>query len=232
MTKLATPARTSLERLIEGNQRFVQGVKSLETLSGVNKLKELAKAGQSPFSIILTCADSRAPAEAVFDRGFGDLFVLRVAGNIATPELVASIEFAVTQFNTPLCVVMGHTSCGAIRAAAEAVKADKQCTSENTKALLKKIAPCAKKALSSLDGQANSDIERMTTLLNIQSTAEQILEMSPLLAEKVCSGEFAIVEALYDLHTGKVHFNVSDLLSQFESYTNKPQTQIYRGIPS
>ena len=109
-------ASEALNRLQEGNQRFVDGVRSIDTI-----VKQMQRAnfveGQAPFAIILGCSDSRVPAEIVFDQGLGDLFVIRVAGNIVAPSQVGSVEFAVEQFGTPLVVVLGHSMCGAVMAA-------------------------------------------------------------------------------------------------------------------
>src|SRR5881227_1645518 len=113
-------AREALERLREGNHRFVSDVRSRDTLVTQTRRSELAE-GQEPFAIILGCSDSRVPAEIVFDQGLGDLFVIRVAGNIVAPSQIGSVEFAAERFGTRLVVVMGHTGCGAIEATLEAV---------------------------------------------------------------------------------------------------------------
>ena len=111
-------AQDALTRLREGNRRFVSGVRSSDTLGSQTRRRELA-AGQEPFAIILGCSDSRVPAEIVFDQGLGDLFVIRVAGNIVAPSQVGSVEFAAERFGTRLVVVLGHSQCGAILATLE-----------------------------------------------------------------------------------------------------------------
>src|SRR5438067_12091906 len=111
-------AREALERLREGNRRFVSGVRSRDTLTSQMRRNELA-AGQEPFAIILGCSDSRVPAEIVFDQGLGDLFVIRVAGNIVASSQVGSVEVAAARFGTRLAVVLGHSECGAILATLE-----------------------------------------------------------------------------------------------------------------
>ena len=115
------PAREALARLKEGNGRYVQGVRSVESMISHGRRGEFA---QTPFAIILGCSDSRVPAEIVFDQGLGDLFVIRVAGNIVAPSQVGSVEFAAERFGTRLVVVMGHTGCGAIDAAIEAIMSE------------------------------------------------------------------------------------------------------------
>src|SRR5947199_6730091 len=112
-------AGEALARLVQGNRRFVDNVRSLSSMLGHSR-RELE--GQRPFAVILGCSDSRAPAELVFDQGLGDLFVIRVAGNVVAPSGVGSVEFAVSQFGTPLVVVMGHTRCGAIAATVQALE--------------------------------------------------------------------------------------------------------------
>src|SRR5271157_2642032 len=113
-------AREALDRLKEGNRRFASDLRSRDLPTGQTRRRELA-AGQEPFAIILGCSDSRVPAEIVFDQGLGDLFVIRVAGNIVAPSQIGSVEFAAERFGTRLVVVLGHSSCGAIEAAIEAV---------------------------------------------------------------------------------------------------------------
>src|SRR4249919_915041 len=114
-------ALEALERLREGNRRFVSDVRSRDTLSSQTRRRELA-AGQEPFAIILGCSDSRVPAEIIFDQGLGDLFVIRVAGNIVASSQVGSVEYAAEQFGTPLVVVLGHSRCGAILATLEQLR--------------------------------------------------------------------------------------------------------------
>lgn len=114
-------ARETLERLREGNRRFASNVRSLDTLLSQTRRGEL-QTGQRPVAIVLGCSDSRVPAEIVFDQGLGDLFVIRVAGNIVAPCLVGSVEFAAAQFGTRLVVVLGHSRCSAILATLEALR--------------------------------------------------------------------------------------------------------------
>src|SRR5690349_21481050 len=116
---MAIPPQEALAKLIKGNERFVTGLRSVESLASHLRRRELAESGQEPWAIVLSCSDSRVPAELVFDCGLGELFVVRVAGNIVAPSLIASVEFAAQSFGTPLCVVMGHSQCGAVGAAVQ-----------------------------------------------------------------------------------------------------------------
>src|SRR6266508_295851 len=133
-------ARDALKRLQEGNRRFASSVGSAAPLPTHDRLRELA-AGQEPFAIILGCADSRVPAELVFDQGLGDLFVIRVAGNIVAPSQVGSVEFAASRFGTRLVVVLGHTECGAITATIEELRRPTENQSRNLRSIVDRIRP-------------------------------------------------------------------------------------------
>lgn len=133
-------SQEALERLQAGNQRFVSGVQSLSTLSSRARRSDLV-AGQAPFAIILGCSDSRVPAEIVFDQGLGDLFVIRVAGNIVAPSLVGSVEFAADKFGTRLVVVLGHSHCGAIQATLEELERPSVNRSPNLHSIVDRIRP-------------------------------------------------------------------------------------------
>src|SRR5213078_1022927 len=132
------PAREALKRLEEGNRRFASSVRSARSLPDHDRFKELAD-GQAPFAIILGCADSRVPAELIFDQGLGDLFVIRVAGNIVAPSQVGSVEFAAKRFGTRLVVVMGHSRCGAIMATLEEVLGRATTESRNLRSIVDRI---------------------------------------------------------------------------------------------
>src|SRR2546423_2103016 len=127
--RVVVSASEALARLRAGNQRYVQNVRSVDSMLSHSRRGEIQV--QSPFAIVLGCSDSRAPAEIVFDQGLGDLFVIRVAGNIVAPSQVGSVEFAAERFGTRLVVVMGHTSCGAIQAALEALVGEPEPASRN-----------------------------------------------------------------------------------------------------
>ncbi len=132
--------REALERLKDGNQRFASNVLSLTSLTSQTRRVELA-AGQEPFAIILGCSDSRVPAEIVFDQGLGDLFVIRVAGNIVAPSQVGSVEFAAERYGTRLVVVLGHSQCGAILATLEALQRPAENQSRNLRSIVDRVRP-------------------------------------------------------------------------------------------
>src|SRR6266487_6625935 len=146
------PAREALDRLREGNRRFASGARSSEMLTSQTRRSELA-AGQEPFAIILGCSDSRVPAEIVFDQGLGDLFVIRVAGNIVAPSQVGSVEFAAARFGTPLVVVLGHSQCGAISATLEELRRPTETQSKNLRAIVDRVRP-------SVEGLLKTDLGR------------------------------------------------------------------------
>src|SRR5262245_4718030 len=140
-------AREALERLRAGNLRFASGMRAGDVLSSSTRRSELA-AGQEPFAIILGCSDSRVPAEIVFDQGLGDLFVIRVAGNIVAASQVGSVEFAAERFGTPLVVVLGHSRCGAVQATVDELMRPKEKRSRNLGSIVDRIRPSVEALLA------------------------------------------------------------------------------------
>src|SRR5918995_670956 len=145
-------AREALERLREGNRRFASGVRSNDILASTRR-SEVA-AGQEPFAIVLGCSDSRVPAEIVFDQGLGDLFVIRVAGNIVAPSQVGSVEFAASRFGTRLVVVLGHSQCGAVSATLEELRRPSEEQSRNLQSIVDRIRPSVEAILRAGQGKA------------------------------------------------------------------------------
>lgn len=195
----------ALERLKEGNIRFTSGLKSIRSLSTYEKLPELAEKGQKPSTIILSCSDSRVPAEILFDQGAGDLFMVRVAGNTVAPSLLASMEFAATNFGSPLIVVMGHTNCGAVNAAISMVndKIDVSSLGVNLGDLLTRIVPSVKR-ISNLKTKEN--FNDLCTLENVKHSIEMILDQSDIIFKLVQDDKLKIIGAIFDLKTGHVEF--------------------------
>ena len=203
--------KESLSKLIEGNLRFRMGLRSVESFASSLRLREFAENGQNPSAIILTCSDSRVPTEILFDKGVGDLFVIRVAGNVISRSIIASIEYAATVLSTPLCVVMGHTQCGAVRSALSAVHNEATPITSNIDRLLEKITPAVQEAIHKLpDGDTHSQL-RMAGILNIQRQVDLIHKNSPLLSSLCAQEKLRIVGALYDLHDGDVSFDLEDM---------------------
>jgi len=185
-------AEAVLAELRAGNQHHVKVQYTHPHETGARR-HELAR-GQHPHAVILTCADSRVPPEIVFDQGLGDLFTIRVAGNVAPDAEVASIEYAVEHLHTPLVVVMGHQSCGAVAAAIEGGEAP-----GHLPALVNAIRPAVEKARA-LPGNLSDNAIR----LNVEMVVEQLRASHPVLAEAVAAQKLRIVGAVYSLDTGNV----------------------------
>jgi len=195
----------ALSRLKEGNQRFVAGVRSVDAI-----IKQINRSNfvncQDPFAIILGCSDSRVPAELVFDQGLGDLFVIRVAGNIVAPSQIGSVEFAVEKFATPLVVVLGHSQCGAVMATIAASDKNAEKKSDNVMSIVKRIMP-------TVDPLMHTDLKNYPDQLlaaairaNVMSAVNHLRHGSQLIENLVQQGKLQIIGAEYSLETGIVEF--------------------------
>lgn len=195
-----TPAE-AVKRLVLGNLRFRQATAAT---AGRPWSSELAQRAQRPFAIILGCSDSRTPVEILFDQGFGELFVVRIAGNIVAPSVVGSIEFAASQFGSRLVVVMGHTQCGAIGATVHALETGLGPESKNIRAITDRIAPHIEGVVRA--GQPASTMLREAVRANVRASADHLRHGSVILEELVLAGRVSVVCAEYELETGAVHF--------------------------
>jgi carbonic anhydrase len=193
----------ALQRLRDGNRRFVAD--ELEHPHESRDWRAAIETGQHPFAVILGCADSRVPPELVFDQGFGDLFVVRVAGNIVDVDVTASVEYAVDHLDTRLVVVMGHTQCGAVKAALDHLT-DSMAEPDEVVSLLYRIEPALKDLPRELDPQHKADL---AVKHNVE-LAVQRLSQVPDLMKSLKSGKLTIVGGVYDMHSGKVEFLESD----------------------
>lgn len=198
-------ALEALNRLREGNHRFVDDLRD-DGLINASRRRELVS-GQAPFAILLGCADSRVPAELVFDQGLGDLFVIRVAGNIVAPTLVGSIEYAASALGTRLVVVMGHSSCGAVAATLGELENPSEGISPNLGAIVESIRP----AVAPLrDTAAADDPDRLlheAVRANVRASAAQLRQgSSEVLEQLIAEDGLMVVGAEYDLGTGAVDF--------------------------
>ena len=196
-------AATALGVLREGNMRFASNVRSIDVLSSQAR-RETFVDGQSPNAIILSCADSRVPAEIVFDCGLGDLFVVRVAGNVCAPSLVGSVEYAAAMFGTELVVVMGHTRCGAVKATIESLLERGDHASENIRDIVERISPAVLPLLDK--GLDPKQLAAEATRANVLHTAAQLRHGSKLLEDRIADGKLVVVGAEYSIETGLVDF--------------------------
>ncbi len=203
-------AHEALERLREGNRRFAAGARSHDPSLSLARRAEMAQA-QEPFAIILGCADSRVPAEIVFDQWLGDLFVIRVAGNIVAPSLVGSVEFAAAQFGTRLVVVLGHSQCGAVLATLEELRQPKQDQSPNLRAIMDCIRPSVEQGLQS-EGRHNLPaVVRHAVRANVEVSVNHLRHGSEILERLIQHEGLRIVGAEYSLETGVVEFLDDDV---------------------
>lgn len=198
-------ALDALERLREGNRRFVSGVRSLETPMSQTRRNEFV-AGQQPFAVILGCSDSRVPVEIVFDQGLGDLFVIRVAGNIVAPSQIGSVEFAAERFGTRLVVVLGHTRCGAVEATLEELQRPSESQSRNLRSIVDRIRPAVEGLLAPQRRRDPEDLLRHAVRANVRVSANYLRHGSDVLEQLIQRDELLVVGAEYSLETGIVDF--------------------------
>jgi carbonic anhydrase len=198
-------AQEALEQLREGNNRFVSGVRNSDTHPTAERRDELL-AGQNPLAIILGCSDSRIPVELVFDQGLGDLFVIRVAGNIVAPSLVGSVEFAAKQFGTQLVVVLGHSQCGAIIATLEELERPSESQSPNLRAIVDRVRPSVQPLLTTELRDDLDALVRKAVRANIRASANHLRHGSEILESLIKRNKLLVVGANYSLETGVVDF--------------------------
>ncbi len=196
-------AQAALDRLIAGNARFVRNLSDEGLTSPVKRLALVVE--QNPFAIILGCSDSRVPAELVFDQGLGDLFVIRVAGNIVAPSQIGSIELALDRFGTSLVMVLGHSNCGMVDAALAAIERNvPSSNSRNVLSIVDRIRSAIEPVVQTFAGQPRSEIWAKSVTANVGASVDQLRHGSELIERFVAEGRLAIVGAEYELTTGKV----------------------------
>ena len=198
-------AREALERLREGNRRFVSDVRSRDTLTSQARRAELAT-GQEPFAIVLGCSDSRVPAEIVFDQGLGDLFVIRVAGNIVASSQVGSVEFAAARFGTPLVVVLGHSQCGAVLATLEELQQPTEQRSRHLRSIVDRVRPSVEALLATELRHDAAALVRQAVRANIRASTHHLRHGSADLEQLIQGDRLLVVGAEYSLDTGVVEF--------------------------
>ena len=198
-------AHEALDRLREGNRRFTSDVRGLAALTSQSRRHELA-AGQEPFAIILGCSDSRVPAELVFDQGLGDLFVIRVAGNIVAPSQIGSVEFAADRFGTRLVIVLGHTQCGAITATLKELQQPTENQSRNLRSIVDRIRPAVEGLLSTELRHDKVALLRQAVRANVRASADHLRHGSEILEHLIQNDGLLVVGAEYSLETGRVEY--------------------------
>lgn len=190
-----TPAQ-ALAKLVAGNKRFAGGSSTM--MSHLTRLEALAS-GQAPWAVVLSCSDSRVPPEIVFDQGLGDLFIVRIAGNYAEPGGIGSMEYAIAHFKSPLLLVLGHSSCGAVKATVDNVKAGSPPVPGNIEDVVKAITPAAQAVLNK-----PGDVYANATAENVRENVARLKAIGPVIGPAVKAGSLEIVGGVYDIMTGNV----------------------------
>jgi carbonic anhydrase len=198
-------AHEALDRLRDGNRRFVAEIRSHGSLSQTRR-QAVAASAQEPFAIVLGCSDSRVPAEIVFDQGLGDLFVIRVAGNIVAPSQVGSVEFCASRFGVRLVVVMGHTQCGAVQVTLEELARPSKDQSQNLAAIVERIRPAVAGLMESSAPVDAGRLLHLATRSNVRMAANHLRHGSRVLEQLIQHGGLVVVGAEYSLETGVVDF--------------------------
>jgi len=197
------PAKDALERLREGNLRFAsdRGMRGATSAQ-----RSLLAARQNPFAIVLGCSDARVPAEIVFDQGLGDLFVIRVAGNIVAPSQVGSVEFAAERFGTRLVVVLGHSSCGAVLATIDELRRPTENQSRNLRSIVDRVRPSVEALLATPLRDDPESLARYAVRANVRISASHLRHGSDVLEQLIQNEGLVVVGAEYSLETGLVDF--------------------------
>ena len=198
-------AQEALERLREGNQRFASNVWSLDTRTSQARRDDLT-AGQEPFAVILGCSDSRVPVEIVFDQGLGDLFVIRVAGNIVAPSQIGSVEFAAERFGTRLVVVLGHSRCGVILATLVELQRPTENQSRNMRSIVDRVRPSVEGLLATELRHDPDALVHHAVRANIRASVNQLRHGSEIIEQLTQNAGLLVVGAEYSLETGVVDF--------------------------
>ena len=198
-------AGEALERLREGNRRFAAGINDSNSYTTQTSRARLLE-GQTPFAVILGCSDSRAPVEMVFDQGLGDLFVIRIAGNIVANSQIASVEFAVEELGTQLVVVLGHSFCGAVEATIGEIRQPQEKQSLIVDSIVSRIRPVVEPLLETDLGDDADALMKMAVRANVRVAADRLRHGSENLEHQIQRKEILVVGAEYSLETGLVDF--------------------------
>lgn len=197
---MGVTASQALARLKEGHGRYLMGCGG-HVHTDAARRKETCEGGQHPFAVILGCSDSRVPVEIIFDQGVGDLFVVRVPGNVCNPDEIGAIEYGVEHLKAPLCVVFGHTQCGAVTAVTTGAAMEGHLAS--LVECIRPVAECVRREHPELSG---AQLIEMTARANVERSIESLLAASPIVRERIERGELQVVGAIYDLATGAIEW--------------------------
>lgn len=201
-------ADLALKKLIEGNQDYVEASnKGAEMATKLTRAP--AEEGQNPFAIILGCSDSRVPVETVFHQGLGDLFVIRVAGNIVAPSQIGSIEYACHNLGTQLVVVLGHSNCGAVHATVDSLLQDPDNISPNIASIVDRVAPAVLPVIAKNTDLEQAELLQLAMRENVNYSVKGLKQRSSILKDLVDQGKLKIVGAEYSIETGKVDFHLT-----------------------
>jgi carbonic anhydrase len=199
-------AHDALRRMREGNERFASNLRSLDSMLSHTRRAEMASTRPNPIAIVLGCSDARVPAEVVFDQGLGDLFVIRVAGNIVAPSQVGSIEFASSRYGTRLVVVLGHSQCGAVLATIEDVSGQAGPESKNLRSIVDRVRPSVQPLIGTELARDPDAFVRAAVRANVRASANHLRHGSELLESMIAKEGLVVVGAEYSLETGRVDF--------------------------
>lgn len=205
MTTPHVSPQQALARLIAGNERFIADTRSIHSLTSCSRRQELVD-GQFPFATILTCSDSRVPVELLFDQGLGDLFVIRVAGNVVAPSLIGSVEYAAEVLGTQLVIVMGHSRCGAVKATIDVVRGTSAVPSDNIGDIVERIRPGIATVLNSANGHDPAEVLESAIGANVRHSVKGLRHGSPLVQRRIGEGRLVVLGATYDIGSGRVSF--------------------------
>jgi carbonic anhydrase len=198
------PASDALRRLQDGNQRYVAGRLKKVAEPSQDQRRELA-GGQTPFAVVLGCSDSRVPVETVFDQGLGDLFVVRVAGNIVASSQVGSVEFAAQVFGTRLVVVLGHSNCGAVKATLDGLRAAGERPSPGLHSIVARIEPVVAPLLAAGETEGEELVDAAVKA-NVHASVDELIRQSEILQQLAAEDGLVVVGAEYSLDSGEVEF--------------------------
>src|SRR5438045_6930766 len=198
-------ASEALHKLKQGNARFLSNVRGAEPILSQVRRADFVR-GQNPFAVVLGCSDSRAPAEIIFDQGLGDLFVIRVAGNVVAPAQIGSVEFAVERFATPLVVVIGHTSCGGVGATLDVLQGRAPPGSRGLMSIVDRIRPAIESLLQTDLASHPDALMRAAIRANVRASVNQLRHGSEIIERVIAHRGWAVGGAVYELATGEVEF--------------------------